>query len=137
MRSYLIAYAAVAVVFFVMDFIWLSQMAGTFYRERLGSLLADTPNIPAAAIFYVLYVFGIVYFAAGPALASGNIAGAAVSGAIFGFLAYATYDLTNMATLKTWPVSVAVVDMTWGAFVTGVAAASGTWIAGFFIDRAG
>ncbi|MCB1419593.1 MAG: DUF2177 family protein [Notoacmeibacter sp.] len=128
MKTWLTAYAAVAVAFFALDFAWLSQMAGTFYRERIGVFLADSPNIPAAAVFYFLYVFGIVWFAVAPALDAGSWTKALVSGALFGLLAYATYDLTNMATLKQWPLSLTVVDMAWGAFATGVAATIGYWV---------
>lgn len=131
MKNYLIAYGATAVVFLVIDAIWLSTMAKAFYRPYLGDLLAPEPRLVPAAVFYAIYVLAIVVFAVGPALASGQWTTALVYGAFFGFCAYATYDLTNQATLKHWPTIVTVVDMAWGTVLT---AASATF--GYLITRA-
>lgn len=125
MLNYVIAYAVTAVVFFVVDFIWLSQVAKRFYFDRLGDLLLDKPNIGAAALFYLMYVVGIVIFAVMPGLKSGSVLMALGYGALFGFFAYATYDMTNYATLKNWPLEVVVVDIAWGVFLTGTAATLG------------
>jgi uncharacterized membrane protein len=102
--------------------IWLAIISTDFYRQMIGHLLADKPDLRAAAGFYALYLFGTFYFAVRPALKSGKSLSAALSGALFGLVAYATYDLTNMATLKDWPFMVVAVDMTWGTFLTGVSA---------------
>ncbi|MCM2458144.1 DUF2177 family protein [Rhizobium sp. CG4] len=125
MVKYLAAYVATAVVFFGLDFIWLSTMTRTFYRSRIGSLLLEQPNLTAAGIFYLFYVAGIVYFGVWPALTSGNWTTALISGALLGMLAYGTYDMTNLSTLKGWSVSMTVVDIIWGTFLTGIASLSG------------
>ena len=127
MMKYLIAYAATAFVFFAVDYIWLSQVARKFYYQRLEGLLLDQPNMAAAAAFYLIYIAGIVFFAVQPGLKSDSILIALGYGALFGFFAYATYDMTNYATLKNWPIEVVVVDIAWGALLTGAAAALGMW----------
>ncbi|QPC86790.1 DUF2177 family protein [Mesorhizobium sp. NBSH29] len=126
---YLIAYVATAIVFLGLDFIWLSQIAIGFYKSRIGALLMDEPNLGVSAIFYLFYVAGLVYLAVVPALNSGSWTTALVAGAVFGLVAYGTYDITNLATLKGWSVSVSVVDMIWGMCLSSVAATSGYFIA--------
>ena len=125
MLHYLVAWAATAAVFFVIDLVWLGVVAKSFYRDRIGELMLDQINIPAAVIFYLIYVVGIVIFAVVPALQSGSWITAMVFGALFGFFAYATYDMTNLATLRGWPLEVVVVDMLWGTLITGVSATIG------------
>jgi uncharacterized membrane protein len=125
MAQYLTAYAITACVFLGIDFVWLSNVAKSFYFDRLGGLLLDRPNIGAAAAFYALYVVGIVIFAVAPALREGSAVTALVYGALFGFFAYATYDMTNYATLKNWSFTVSVVDTAWGTCLTGVSALIG------------
>lgn len=131
MSRSLIAYVATLVVFAIVDFIWLGFIAKDLYRNGIGHLMADTPNWIAAVLFYLLYIGGLVYFAVTPGLDADAWQRAALQGALFGFFCYATYDLTNLATLKGWPVSIVVADLVWGAFVSTVAAT-----AGFFITRA-
>jgi uncharacterized membrane protein len=123
--TYLIAYASTAVVFFALDFIWLTRVAIGFYRQNIGELLLATPNFAAAGIFYLFYVIGIVYFAVMPAVTANSVLTAILNGAILGLLAYGTYDMTNLATLKGWSLIVSVVDMAWGAVLTATAAAAG------------
>ena len=123
--TYLIAYASTAVVFFALDFVWLTRVAIGFYRQNIGELLLATPNFAAAGIFYLFYVIGIVYFAVMPAVTANSVLTALLNGAILGLLAYGTYDMTNLATLKGWSLSVSVVDMAWGAVLTATAAAAG------------
>ncbi|MFZ1816027.1 MAG: DUF2177 family protein [Rhizobiaceae bacterium] len=125
MSRYIIAYGASATVFFIIDYIWLAHVARRFYADRLGELLLERPNLTAAALFYAIYVAGIVIFAVNPAMKSGTVATAAIYGALFGFFAYATYDMTNFATLKNWPVSVAIVDIAWGTALTCASAVMG------------
>lgn len=125
MSKYLIAYGATALVFFAIDFVWLSQVATRFYFSRIGHLLMEKPNMVAAAMFYFIYIAGIVFFAVNPALKTGSMTTALLHGALFGFFAYATYDFTNYATLKNWPLSVVIVDISWGVFLTGTSAALG------------
>lgn len=121
----LAAYLGAAVAFVVLDAIWLGAVAKNFYFTQLAGLLRDKPDFAVAAAFYVIYLAGIVYFAVLPALAGGGMARALLNGAMLGFLAYATYDATNLATLKGYPAIVAVVDVAWGTFLTGTAAAAG------------
>lgn len=121
----LIAYGATALVFFGLDFLWLGTVANSFYRGQLGPLMAEQVNIPVAALFYALYVVGLVIFAVAPALAAGSWKTALVYGALFGFFAYATYDLTNLATLRDWPAALSVVDLIWGTVLSGTSATLG------------
>lgn len=119
-------------VFFGIDMIWLGFIAKGFYRNNLGHLLRPDVNWPAALIFYLLYIVGILIFATLPALEKKSLYQAVVLGGLFGFFAYATYDLTNLATLKGWPLNVVIVDIVWGIVLTAsVGAASfliGRWL---------
>lgn len=129
MKTYIKAAIALSLVFLTLDFIWLSQISIGFYREQIGSHLAEEPNLAAAALFYLLYLGGILYFAVAPAIIRGTLASAAFSGALLGLLCYGTYDLTNMATISDWPLIVTFVDMVWGTVITATAAAVGYWFA--------
>jgi uncharacterized membrane protein len=122
---YVPAYLAAAVVFLVLDLLWLGVVAGGFYRTALGTLLLEKPNLPAAVAFYALYLAGVVIFAIAPAFRERSLRKAVVSGGLFGFFCYATYDLTNLATLKGWSVAVSVVDILWGTVLTAATAAAG------------
>lgn len=125
MMPYVIAYVSTAVVFFGLDYLWLSRVAIGFYRRHIGDLLLATPNFAAAGLFYLVYVAGIVYFAVMPAVAGGGWLTALVGGAFLGLIAYGTYDMTNLATLKDWSLSVSLVDMAWGTVLTATAATAG------------
>ncbi|WP_417672138.1 DUF2177 family protein [Roseibium sp.] len=125
---YIIAYLATAIVFLGIDYIWLSQVARRFYFDRLSHLLMDKPNMAAAAGFYALYVVGIVIFAIAPTLKGTSLTYALVYGALFGFFAYATYDMTNYATLRNWPLSVVITDVIWGTVLTGFSAFAGAYL---------
>lgn len=129
MITYVAAYLSTAVIFLAIDFIWLKFVAQSFYRSRLDHLLMEDFNITAATGFYLVYVVGIIIFAVSPALQSGTVRTALLYGAMFGFFAYATYDMTNLATLKDWPISVVIVDIMWGSALTGTAASIGYLIA--------
>lgn len=117
-------------VFFVIDMVWLGVIAKGFYRKNLGAFLSDKVNWPAAIIFYLLFIVGVLLFAAIPALEKNSLWRALLFGGLFGFFTYATYDLTNLATMKDWPLVVVVVDILWGMFLSGTVAA-----AAFFIGR--
>jgi uncharacterized membrane protein len=123
-------YASTLAVFLAVDLIWLGLVARGFYQSHLGPLLAPAVNWPAALVFYLLYVLGILIFAILPGLAKDSLAVAVGWGALFGFFTYATYDLTNLATLRDWPLRVVVVDILWGVVLCAVVAS-----AGFFIGR--
>lgn len=125
MKTMLVAYAAAAVAMLGMDAVWLSVSADLLYRPLLGDILLPGFRPVPAILFYVLYVLGIVIFAIKPALVTKRWSEAATKGALLGFFCYATYDLTNQATLKTWPATVTIVDMSWGTFLTGCVATVG------------
>ena len=112
----------------VVDYFWLSNAVNFLYRPKLGALLADKPVLWAAALFYVLYGIGVAVLVLRPALVESGIVAALWMGALFGLVAYGTYDLTNQATIKGWSLTVTVVDMVWGAFITGVVSAFGVWV---------
>jgi uncharacterized membrane protein len=116
----------VAAAFAIIDAIWLKTM-NPFYRRQIGDLMADKPNLGYAVVFYVIYIAGIVFFALRPALDGGSWLSAIGYGAALGAFAYATYDLTNAATLKTWPWQLVVVDILWGAALTALATLAG-WL---------
>ena len=125
MAQWIAGYLAGLAVFLAADMTWLTLMGPRLYRPALGPLLADTPNIPTAVAFYLLYAVGIRVFAIEPALKSGHVLTALGLGALFGLVAYGVYDLTNQATLKIWSTRLSLVDMGWGAVLTGLAAAAG------------
>lgn len=125
MIQYLTAYVTTACVFLLLDFVWLSTVAKRFYFAELGGLLHDKPKLTIAAAFYAVFVIGIVIFAVAPALQSGSLTVALLYGALFGFFTYATYDLTNYATLKNWSPLVTIVDIAWGTCLTAVSAVLG------------
>jgi len=129
--QYILAYIATTISFFALDFFWINYFAKDYLTERIGDLIQF--NITAAIIFYLIYIFGIVLFAVSPALLAGNWKVALFLGAAFGFFCYATYDMTNLATLKDWPVSFAVLDIAWGTFLTGSSAALGFIITKYFV----
>jgi uncharacterized membrane protein len=122
----ILQFLVVAAAFAVLDSVWLKSTS-KFYRRNLGHLLADKPHLGYAVVFYVLYIIGIVFFALRPALDGGSWLTALGYGAALGTFAYATYDLTNAATLKKWPLGIVVVDILWGAVLTGLATVIG-WL---------
>jgi len=125
---YLKLYALTVSFFFVIDMFWLGVVAKGFYRRQLDFVLSPQVNWTAAIIFYLIYNAGILFFAVRPALSSNSWVQAAALGALFGFFTYATYDLTNLATIKNWPMQVVVVDIFWGACLCALVALSSFWI---------
>ena len=123
-RQYAIAYVSTAVVFLALDAVWLGTMADRLYRPAMGSIMLERFALAPAAAFYLIYIAGVVVFAVAPALQSGRWTTALGYGAMLGLLAYATYDLTNQATLKDWSWTVTIADLCWGTFVTAVSAAA-------------
>lgn len=111
-----------ALAFGAMDAVWLNTMFTRLYKPEIGELLGDLRWGPAL-IFYLLYIVGMQIFAVSPALASGKWTTALIYGALFGFFCYATYDLTNHATMKVWSLKVTILDIIWGSFATGTASA--------------
>lgn len=125
----IIAYIAALVVMGLLDGLWFSVAVKRIYRPAIGHLMVEKPNIPAALAFYLIYPIGVVYFAVLPVLAQGLIGQALVHGAILGFVAYATYDLTSLAIMRGWPARVSFIDLAWGTALTAVTSAVAVWIA--------
>lgn len=117
-----LAYALTAITFLAMDVVWLSSTHAALYQPAIGHLMASTVDLTAAGLFYLLYIGGLLFFAVAPALATGRSTGALGRGAALGLLAYATYDLTNQATLRDWPWHVTAIDLVWGSVVSGTSA---------------
>tara|TARA_Y100000590_G_scaffold364139_1_gene422253 strand:+ start:15164 stop:15571 length:408 start_codon:yes stop_codon:yes gene_type:complete len=134
MTKYLLTYIIVLTVFLIIDALWLGFIARKFYSSNLGYILADRPNFGAALVFYSLYVIGIIIFSTIPALKEGAALTALIYGALFGFFAYLTYDMTNYATLKDYPLSVVLVDTAWGTFITSISSYLGFIISKSFVN---
>lgn len=117
--SHLIAYLTILIAFGIIDAIWLSQMAMALYRPILGDMMIEQVRIMPAAVFYLFFPIGLVVFAVMPAVRDGSVFIAFGAGTLLGALCYATYDLTNYATLKTWTLQVTVIDIAYGAIVAG------------------
>ncbi len=124
MTNFLIKLLVAGGIMGIIDAIWLTVVANKFYKAQLGPLLLEKPNMLAAIAFYVIYVVGIVVFAVMPAVAAGDWKVALGLGALLGLVAYATYDLTNLATLKGFPVKIVIVDLVWGTVLTATVAAA-------------
>jgi uncharacterized membrane protein len=131
MKAVLVAYGGSLITLLVFDAIWLGLVARTFYRDQLGDMMLPQPNLAVAAVFYLFFAVAVVVLAVLPAIAAGSVWTAIGYGLILGLAAYGTYDITNLATLKNWPLVVSMVDLAWGAFVTAMTAAGG-----FFAVRA-
>jgi uncharacterized membrane protein len=127
--AWVIAYGVCALVVGGLDFLWLSSTSGPLYHRAVGAVMAENPNMTAAVAFYLIYIVGVLVFAVRPALSSGDWRAAALYGALFGFFAYATYDLTNLATLKVWSLRISLIDMAWGTALTATAASAAAFAA--------
>ena len=131
MTRYLVAYVSSLLIFLAIDAIWLTTMSQRLYRRYLGDILVETFSPVPAALFYLIYVAGIIIFATAPAFSTGRWTTAAIYGALYGFFAYATYDLTNFATLRVWSLQITLLDIAYGAMASGIAA-----VAAFYAMRA-
>ena len=118
MIYYLKLYFATFVAFFAIDMVWLGLAARSFYQQYLGFLMAPNPNWFVAILFYLLFVAGLLFFVIVPGLKDNSLKTTLLKAAFFGLITYATYDLTNLATLKDWPVLLSIVDMLWGTFLS-------------------
>lgn len=125
MLKYLPAYIATIIVMFILDLIWLSQIAQPLYQAGIGHLMAAEPKLGFAALFYLVFVLGLMWFAVRPDAATKGLKSAFIAGAVFGFFVYASYDLTNLALLKDWPLKLSLIDMSWGTLLSGSCAAAG------------
>ena len=112
--NFVLYYVIAFIVFLAIDALWLGLVAPKFYKAQIGHLMAEKPNLIAALVFYLIFIAGLVYFVLLPAVTNDSWVTAFANGALFGFVTYATYDLTNFATLKGWPITMVIVDLTWG-----------------------
>ena len=124
----IISYVLTFAVFFIIDMAWLGFVAKDIYKKYLGNLLSDNVNWAAAIIFYLLFVVGIFIFAIMPSVDKNSLQSAIILGALFGFFTYATYDLTNLATLKDWSLTIVFIDIIWGAVLTSIVSTAGFYI---------
>lgn len=133
MLFYLKLYLLTIPVFFAIDLLWLGVVAKDLYQKNLAHLLSPEVNWPAAFAFYFMYIAGIILFAVKPGLDAQSLAKAALWGALFGFFTYATYDLTNLATLRDWPLRIVVIDIAWGTLLC-TSVASGSYLIGRWLE---
>ncbi|MGF9564337.1 DUF2177 family protein [Neorhizobium sp. JUb45] len=137
MKTYATAYAVTLIVFVVVDFIWLSVMADRLYRPVMGDMLAPKFRLAPAIVFYIIFIAGMTFLAVRPGILAQSVWVGLIHGAVLGFTAYATYDLTSQAVLKNWSTALTVADLIWGTFVSAIAAGAGTWAALFVKARSG
>ena len=121
--QFLKVYALTLVIFFLVDIVWLGVISKKLYKEYLGHLMAPNVNWAAALVFYFLFIAGLVFFVIMPAIEKGDLMYSITVGAFFGLITYGTYDLTNLATLRDWPLNITIIDLIWGTFLN--AATSG------------
>jgi len=131
MAFYLKLYLVTLLAFFLVDMIWLAFVARKFYRQQIGFLMASKPKWLAAIIFYLLFILGILVFVVVPGLDGSSLQTALLRAALFGLITYATYDLTNLATLKDWPILVTLVDLLWGTVLSVLISLVGIWAGGW------
>jgi uncharacterized membrane protein len=124
----IISYALTFVVFFIVDMAWLGFIAKDLYKKYLGDFLSEQVNWTAAVVFYLLFIVGVFIFAIMPAVEKNSLVSAITLGALFGFFTYATYDLTNLATLKNWPITIVFIDIIWGSVLTAIVSTAGFYI---------
>lgn len=127
LMKWIIAYGLAAVSFLALDAVWLRWAAGNLYKPVIGEIMAKDFNLGAAVAFYLIYIGGITWFAIRPGLETGTVQAALLNGILLGALCYATFDLTSQAVMKVWATHISVLDILWGAFVTGAASAIPTW----------
>jgi len=120
MRYYIKLYFITLIAFLAIDMVWLGLVARTFYRNYLGFLMTPTTNWIAAVLFYLLFILGILVFVVVPGLQDNSFKATILRAVLFGLVTYATYDLTNLATVKNWPVLITVIDMAWGTILSVV-----------------
>ncbi|NTF46194.1 DUF2177 family protein [Rhizobium rhizogenes] len=137
MKTHIVAYLSTLIVFVAIDFIWLSSMADRLYRPLLGDLLAPSFQLAPAVAFYLIYAAALTFLAVRPGLTAGSLGTAVLYGAVFGFAAYATYDLTNQSTLRNWSTTLTIADLLWGTVLSAVAAGSGQWLTERLVGSAG
>ena len=137
MMKWVAGYLGAAITMAAIDAVWLTTMANRLYRPVIGPIMADKPDMKAAVIFYLLYIFGVCFFAVAPALKDGQWTRALIHGAVLGLIAYGTYDLTNQATLSVWSTKLTIIDLVWGTALTALTATGGYFAARWAEGRFG
>ncbi len=127
--KYIYLYLLTFIIFLAIDFVWLNFIAKNMYSQKIGHLLAENPNLIPALIFYLIFIVGVIVFAVLPGYSNESITKTILLGALFGLLTYSTYDLTNLATLRNWPISVTIIDIIWGTSISTVTSVAGYYIA--------
>ena len=135
MKAFLISYGITTLIFLLIDIVWLSQAVPHFYQPNIGDLLREDPIILIAALFYLIYPLGVNILVVMPVLQERFLQKVLINGFVFGFVAYGTYNLTNMATLKGWSINVVLIDMMWGGILTAVSAASAVYLIRKFLKE--
>lgn len=133
MLAYLYLYLATIPVFFALDMVWLGVVSKDLYRREMGALMRADVNWTAGVLFYLLYIIGIIYFAVVPGVKDSSVAKALLNGALFGFFAYATYDLTGLAVIKNWSLNLTIIDIIWGTVLTASVAVTSFYLAKFIL----
>jgi uncharacterized membrane protein len=133
--KHLVAWAVAFVDLLVIDVIWLGFVAKGMYQQGMGDLMSPQPRLAFAAVFYLLYPIGLLVFAIVPGVEAQSVVRAALLGGLFGLFCYGTYDLTNLAVVRNWPLALSFIDMAWGTLVSGVSAAAGAVAMRWFIAR--
>ena len=132
MKVFIKYYLIALIIFVILDGIWLGFIGGNIYKKYIGFLLAETPNWTAAIIFYLLFIIGIVVFAVLPGMEEKSLWIIVGRAALFGLVTYATYDLTNFATIKSWPIQITIIDLIWGTCLSSIVGTAtiiiGRWI---------
>ncbi len=118
--NYLKMYFIALIAFLVIDGIWLLLISKDFYKNAIGHLMTNSPNLIAAGIFYLIFLVGLVYFVINPAIVKQDVIQLIISALLFGLVTYATYDLTNLATLKEWPLKITIIDLIWGSSLSTI-----------------
>ena len=121
-------YFITLIAFLAIDSLWLGLVAPSFYQAQIGYIMAESLNLLAAGLFYLLFIFGMVVFIVEPGVREGTLMQAVARGALFGLVTYATYDLTNLATLEGWPILVTIVDLAWGTFLSAAVTLVSVWV---------
>lgn len=132
MTFYVLLWAIAFILLLIIDMIWLMWLGRGFYVEEIGGLLLEQPNLIAAFGFYALYIAGLVYLVIAPAAEADSVMKAVISGAVFGLVAYATYDLTNLAVMKGFTLKIALIDMVWGMVLSAAVSGLTVKIFGLF-----
>jgi len=134
-KTIIFGYILTLIVFLIVDLLWLGVVARGIYSKYLGDFLSDQVNWTAAIVFYMIFVAGVMLFVVYPSVEKDSFVNVLIMGALFGIVTYATYDLTNLATLKGWPIQIVIIDIIWGAVLSAIVSASGFFILKYLLSN--